>query len=370
MSRLLVASLEPWDQVWRRNQYLIDGLLRGDPGLEVLFVEPPVDPLHAVRSGRAPRTGRGLRTAEGYGGRLRLFEPTKALPRRAGRIADDLLFGAVRRALERIGWRDGLLWINDPTAAPLLDLLGWPVVYDMTDDWTAAARSPREHARIVAGDDALLRRADAVIVCSTGLQRSRGDVREVHLIPNAVDVERYRRPAARPADMPAEPVALYAGTLHEDRLDVDLVLRTADALPGGRVLLVGPDALAPANSARLVEHPRIDLTGPRARDEMPGYLQHAHVLLVPHVVDEFTESLDPIKLYEYRAVGRPVVSTPVAGFRGADGVVVVDASGFPAEAARHTGAWEPAALADVPDWSDRVTAVRSVVEPLLVGRPA
>ena len=51
---------------------------------------------------------------------------------------------------------------------------------------------------------------------------------------------------------------------------------------------------------------------------MIGYLQHADVLVVPHVVTSFTDSLDPIKLYEYQAVGRPVVSTPVAGFRDAD----------------------------------------------------
>ena len=37
----------------------------------------------------------------------------------------------------------------------------------------------------------------------------------------------------------------------------------------------------------------------------------------------FTDSLDPIKLYEYQAVGRPVVSTPVAGFREVAGERIV-----------------------------------------------
>ena len=48
---------------------------------------------------------------------------------------------------------------------------------------------------------------------------------------------------------------------------------------------------------------------------MPAYLQHADVLVVPHQVIPFTESLDPIKAREFQAVGRPVVATPVAGFR-------------------------------------------------------
>ena len=55
--------------------------------------------------------------------------------------------------------------------------------------------------------------------------------------------------------------------------------------------------------------------------QIPGYLQHADVLVVPHVVSAFTESLDPIKAYECLAVGTPTVATPVAGFRNVGGPV-------------------------------------------------
>lgn len=369
--RLLVVSLEPWDRIWRRNQYIVDGLLRSDPALEVLFVEPPADPLHAAVSGGHVAIGRGRRDPEGYGGRLHLFQPTKLLPRRAGRLADGLLRAAIRRAVRELGWADGVLWINDPAQAPLLDVLDWPSVYDITDDWVAAVRGTREHARIETGDAELLRRSDEVIVCSAGLQRTKGAERPVHLIANAVEVGRYRRPAPRPADLPDRPVALYAGTLHEDRLDVDLVLRTAESVEDGVVVLLGPDALGAANRARLAAHPRVVLAGARGRDDVPGYLQHAHVLLVPHIVDDFTESLDPIKLYEYLAVGRPVVSTGVAGFRDAAGVEVATAEGFPAAVSARLTRWRPStAVADVPDWRDRVAEVRSVLAALQDRVPA
>jgi glycosyltransferase involved in cell wall biosynthesis len=39
------------------------------------------------------------------------------------------------------------------------------------------------------------------------------------------------------------------------------------------------------------------------------------VCIVPHQVTPFTESLNPLKLFEYLAAGLPVVSTDVAGFR-------------------------------------------------------
>lgn len=45
LQELVFCSLEPWDEVWRRNQYFLDGLLRRNPRLRVLLIEPVADPL-------------------------------------------------------------------------------------------------------------------------------------------------------------------------------------------------------------------------------------------------------------------------------------------------------------------------------------
>ena len=208
-------------------------------------------------------------------------------------------------------------------------------------------------------------------MCSPALAASRGGVRPVRLIPNAVDVARYRRPAPRPADLPAH-AAVYAGTAHEDRLDIALLARTARQLQGqGTVVLLGPDALAASSRADLVAA-GVVLLGPRPHLQVPAYLQHAAALIVPHVVDGFTDSLDPIKLYEYRAVGRPIVSTPVAGFRDstAPALTIAHGDGFAAavRAALQGGA---AAIpdSDVPDWSRRVADMADVLEAVRAADP-
>lgn len=366
---LVVFSLEAWDDVWRRNQYLIDGLLRRDPALRVLFVEPPNDLLHSALSGRGIRRGRGLRTADGYDGRLSLFQPDKLFPRVAGPAADAALRRAARRAMRALGMTSPVLWVNDPGWAKLVAHTGLPAVYDMTDDWLAADRPARERRRIVANEAILMNLCAAVVVCSTGLERTRGSERDVVLIPNAVDTARYRTPLPRPADLPAGPTAVYVGTLHEDRLDVDLVVRTAEAIAAGgsSIVLVGPDALAPHNTERLASHPDVAVLGPRAFRDVPAYLQHATALIVPHVVDAFTDSLDPIKLYEYRAVGRPIVSTPVAGFREleGEGIVLASQADFPLAVAATLRENGPTiTVDDVPDWSHRVEQYADVLEPL------
>lgn len=59
LRELVVCSLESWDQVWRRNQYFLDGLLRRNPELRVLVVEPAADPIHAALHRHWPSPGLG-----------------------------------------------------------------------------------------------------------------------------------------------------------------------------------------------------------------------------------------------------------------------------------------------------------------------
>lgn len=368
MTDVVFLSLEAWNEVWRRNQHFVAGLLRTDPSLRVLFVEPAADPLYALLGRRRPSIGGGLRqlALPGAEGRIWTYQPTKWLPRKLDRGVDRRWAASVRRAARRVGFPDPILWVNDPTGAHVLAETGWPAVYDITDDWLEADRTEAEHARLVRDEGVLMDRCAEVIVCSTGLVETKGRIRPVSLVQNAVDAAFYRTPQPRPADLPGGPVALYLGTVHTDRIDVDLCVATAEAARGtGTLVFVGP-ALLPAEATARLETAGAVLLGSRHRDAVPGYLQHADVLVVPHVVNAFTDSLDPIKLYEYAAVGRPVVSTPVAGFRDAVDARVVSASGdqfvatvrasLPAAYAFPTGA-----EAAVPSWADRVSQVAEVI---------
>ena len=120
--------------------------------------------------------------------------------------------------------------------------------------------------------------------------------------------------------------------------------------------------------------PNILLLGPRPYEPVPAFLQHADVVVIPHLVNPFTESLDPIKAYECLAAGRPTVATPVAGFRelGAAG-----RHGRPADFVGHRGGpastirpAPPPARADVPTWRQRAEAMASVMHRVRTDGPA
>jgi glycosyltransferase involved in cell wall biosynthesis len=363
--------------VWRRNQHLVSRLLTSDEELRVLFVEPPADPVHDLRSWRRPRFGGRVREHADAQARLWTIQPLKLLPRRLDRGADKRFARAVMRAARELGMTDPLLWINDPAAAEVSRMTGWPTLYDITDDWAVADRSAREQGRVIDGERHLLQHAAQVVACSPELVRrkagDRGDgLPPIVLIPNGVDTAAYQQAHPRPVDLPEGEIALYAGTLHADRLDVRLCVATAAELGSAvTMVLVGPNALGEADTVAL-EGRGVVVLGAKAHTELPAYLQHADVLLVAHLVNAFTDSLDPIKLYEYQAAGKPVVSTAVAGFRDAAGVRIVEARADAFAQAIRAAVASPRANAGLSvadaDWSVRARSFAQVLSTIRVAR--
>lgn len=366
LRELVVCSLKAWDQVWNRNNFLTDALMRRNPDLRALFVEPPVDPLFDLSERRLPSPPR-LRTISSDG-RLRALRPIKPLPRRVGGVSDALLRLQVRAATRQFRLSQPLLWINDVTYAPLIAQTGWPSVYDVSDDWLLAPFATREIDRLRRLDHLALEEADQVVVCSAALAETRGAVRSVWLVPNAVDVEHFRKPRLRPLDLPPAPVALYAGTAHDARIDVGLVADLAEALPDIGVVFVGPNALSRASQERLERFRNVAFLGARPYLDLPAYLQHAEVLIVPHLVTPFMESLDPIKAYECMAVLTPTVATALPGFREhPDALNVAPREEFVGRVKDVlSGVLEPTGNVEPPDWEERAevfeTAFRAALE--------
>ena len=243
----------------------------------------------------APGRGAGVRTAAAGGrhGPALGHGTRKWLPRRIRPGIDAALARQVLAAGRTLGFDRPLLWINDVAFAPVITATGWPSVYDVTDDWLLADGVPRWLARERANDALALREADEVVVCSLTLPESRGKVRPVHLVTNGVDVEHLRAPTVRPSDLPSGRIVLYQGTLVAGRLDLPLCAGLARGLRGRATLvLLGPNSLTRDAEADLVDAGAVVLGG-RPYADMPAYLQHADVLVVPHQVNPFVEPLDP-----------------------------------------------------------------------------
>ncbi|MBW3646320.1 MAG: glycosyltransferase [Actinobacteria bacterium] len=316
-------SLEPWDEVWRRNQHFAWQLVEQGLVSRLVFVEPP-------RLGERPR-----RWSPQPG--IQVVRPLLPAPKRLGglQLAGVLLRQTVLRRID-------VLWVNDATLGRHCVRKGVQAVYDVTDDWRTFDNPPYIRQRIVSAEDALARQA-GTIVCSEVLAQRWEDRYGARppVVQNAVDLSAFKDVIPHKLDGPGPHVG-YVGTLHSQRLDVDLVLRLAREL-GGAVHLVGPDSLDSESRQRLAAEPRVHLHGPVPASEVPGWMTAMDVLVCPHLVNDFTLSLDAIKAHEYAAAGRPVVATPTSGFQLLDdaGIVVAPAEGFVAAAGAAVGGQGP-----------------------------
>lgn len=254
-----------------------------------------------------------------------IFKPLKVLPNLGGRKFNSFFIRAqIEFATKHLGWGEFDVWVNDQKARHYLPTHGSKkLIYDITDDWTQLEQPLRVKRSVIEDDSWMMHNADEIIVCSEWLYAKSKLVKpgKVHLIANGVDGLRYHPDAladlARPREFEgiAGKIAGYVGTLHDERLDLDLIEQVAALLPEITFVFIGPNCLNAKQTSLLEASPNVRIFGARSYQHLPSYIKFLDLCITPHKVTSFTESLDPLKLYEYMSTGKPIVSTPCAGFR-------------------------------------------------------
>jgi teichuronic acid biosynthesis glycosyltransferase TuaH len=147
------------------------------------------------------------------------------------------------------------------------------------------------------------------------------------VVPNGVEPSEWLGPAPdQPAWLAKIPRtrAVYVGTL-DSRLDVDGIASLALQRPGVQIVLLGP-LPDPAYIASLRTIPNIHIHESVGRAELIATLRNVDVCLVAHRRTPLTEAMSPLKLYEYLAAGKPVLSVDLPPVRDvSDRVRLVDA---------------------------------------------
>ncbi|HTK29577.1 MAG TPA: glycosyltransferase family 4 protein [Vicinamibacterales bacterium] len=137
------------------------------------------------------------------------------------------------------------------------------------------------------------------------------------IVPNGIDVTRFRRPAPRPAAFETGRLhVLYIGRL-EPRKGVDVLVRAMAAvqrqLPGA-LLTIGGDGSERGRLEALARDAGADVrfAGAVAEGDLPAWFRAADVLCSPALGGESFG----IVLLEAMAAGRPVVASRIDGYEG------------------------------------------------------
>ncbi len=200
--------------------------------------------------------------------------------------------------------RPDVAWLTNPVYQPLAaKVRPRCTAMRIADDTTQFRNVPASVAQL---ERSSLEMADVVFAVARRVHDRLADRHSnVVLLPNGADTVHFSAPRPEPADLAAlpHPRVLYVGSM-EYWFDAQLVADAARALPHASFVIVGP----PAEGQRVLESiPNVHLLGARPYAEVPAYVQHCDVGIIPFIRDEMVDAVHPIKVYEYLAAGLRVV---------------------------------------------------------------
>ena len=209
----------------------------------------------------------------------------------------------IRSELARRKVSRPILWTSVPTAAPVIGEIGESaLVYYCGDDFAGLAGV--DHAPVLRNEAKIVDRANLILASSRTLA-ARFPSCKTALVPHGVDLTLFQRPVPRPAELPdGDRIAGFYGSL-ASWIDVEAIGRTALAMPDWTFLLIGP---VRTDLGALSQMPNIRLLGEKPHGELAAYVQHWTVSLLPFRDNLQIRACNPLKLREYLAVGRPIVS--------------------------------------------------------------
>ncbi len=325
----VIYGTSSWDGSWQAELNFAHALAARHP---VLYIDPAVSPLTPFRYGVTPDTVRHVRSVADRGlrdrGRVKVFAPLVIPPIHHPRTqawSVPLIRRQVGSAVRRLGLRQPVViaWRMLPLLAGVArESLRIAVVMDHPS--AGAALMGRDPAALEAETSALCASADHICTTSYPTQELlAGRGWETELVPFGFAAD--LAPAFDAAQLPPEYAALprpllgYTGGI-DDRLDYDLVVSLADRFATGSLVFVGPVSprLTPDAHQALASRPNIHVLGVRPRDELPAYIRHLDLALMPYAESLWTRHQSPMKFWEYLYAGPPILATGSAELRRYD----------------------------------------------------
>lgn len=226
----------------------------------------------------------------------------------------------VRRALSNLRIHNPILITTVPNAC---DYIGHfdesKAVYYCVDDF---AEWPGLNKDLVRGmEHELVTKADIFIATSEKLfDRLQRHGKPTFLLTHGVDIDFF-------SQLPSEEHYMLSGIpkprvgywgLFDDRSDQDLLKEVVINMPHVSFVITGR---IETDISELQKLPNIYFTGPISYTELPRMITGWNICMLPYKVNELSDAIQPLKLKEYLAAGRPIISTPIREMNAMSSVI-------------------------------------------------
>ncbi|WDF56426.1 glycosyltransferase [Mucilaginibacter sp. KACC 22063] len=240
------------------------------------------------------------------------FLPEGPVFRSALKINEAIMGSRINKALKADGVKEFILINSFNFHFPNIAKLIKPVltVYQCVDPMIV----PYDMKHGFVSEEILVKKSDLVICTSKALYNEKRKAnKNTYFVPNAADVTHFGKATENSLpvhpkikDLP-KPVIGYLGSI-ERRIDYKLLTKVVEANPEKTFVLAGPvwheyvpKALSNAQNLHII--------GPVDYNEVPSLIKGFDVAIIPFKKDKVSDTIFPLKLFEYLSAGKPVVIT-------------------------------------------------------------
>ncbi len=231
-----------------------------------------------------------------------------------------MLNSAITRFCKKQNFQDQatIIWTYHPYVLDYLNCKQYgSLVYHCVDDLSAIPGIDSE--AFIKKEEDLLKSANVVFTTSKKLYEKCSAInRNTHDFPNVVDWEHFSQafnPGPDPDDLKdiPHPRLGYIGVLSDFKVDFELLLNIATERPDWHIVLIGEEREGQHNATVqiLKEMQNVHFLGYKKYEELPKYMRGLDVGLLPTLINQYTDSMFPMKYFEYIAAGLPVVATKI-----------------------------------------------------------
>jgi glycosyltransferase involved in cell wall biosynthesis len=103
------------------------------------------------------------------------------------------------------------------------------------------------------------------------------------------------------------PIIGFFGGIDDHTFDIGLIEKVVNLLPEMSFVFIGK---ASSDCSKLMSKKNVWMLGQKPYEQIPHYGKYFDVAIMPWQQNRWIEACNPIKLKEYLALGKPIVSTP------------------------------------------------------------
>jgi colanic acid/amylovoran biosynthesis glycosyltransferase len=317
-----VIALVPdhWNDLWQPRHQVLCRLANY---FHVVWVDPPQEWREAITPWRSSTRAKS-QASNGFIVYIPpLWLPNLYRPQWLARLSLRQRLKRARSALLARGCKRIILYLWRPDFAPALNCVPFDVsCYHIDDEYSFST----DDQPIDNIEKKLIGEVHQVFIHSPGLLEKKGNInRNTAYVPNGADYQAFASPLPEPTDLAAipHPRIGYTGFLKR-MLDWPLVMTLSAEHPEWSFVFVGPAHAHPEVTeamGKLSGRRNVHFLGSKLTPELASYPQHFDVCIMPYRSDDYTKYINPLKLHEYLASGRPVVGTRIRSLQEFSDVV-------------------------------------------------